>query len=196
MDGSLIDKQQNKRFYHRRIVWLGLPIGILLGVLIGLSCWQLASQPYLVFYKENSQEIVALLPVEYEASFSIIFVHSIHLKDVFETYRIRKDNQIEQTEIIYEEFGIGMPSHAPKGATFIQKENRYHIQNLGIIMPLMKIRNGKTVSEHRLCWQDKKGKEHQVYFNQYFTPGAWFTLEVKKLPRYKTWREVIINDKK
>lgn len=190
MDEAFRPKQQNNSSYHRPILW----IGFLVGILIGLGSW-LAPQPYVVFYKENSQEIAALLPVGYGATFSIVFVHSIHLKDVLETYKIRKDNQIEQTEIVYEEFGIGMPSQAPEGAVFSQRDGKYYIENLRQVMPVIKIRNGKTVSKHRLRWQDKKGNRHQVYFNQYFKPGAWFTVKVEKLPRYKTWREVIIDDK-
>ena len=156
----------------------------------------LSRQPVLVFANWKTQEIEALLPVESGTRFSIIFVHSIHLKDVIEKYRINEQNEIEQTDIIFEEFGIGMPSNAPPGAQFVTENGKYHIKNLNLIMPSMIIRNGKTVSKHRLVWFDKNDQAHQVYFNDYFRPGAWLEIKVKNLPRYFLWKEPLIHDSK
>ncbi|NLA50940.1 MAG: DUF1850 domain-containing protein [Alcaligenaceae bacterium] len=156
----------------------------------------LSRQPVLVFSNRNTQEIEALLPIESGSRFSIIFVHSIHLKDVIEKYRINEQNEIEQTDIIFEEFGIGMPSNAPPGAQFVIENGKYHIKNLNLVMPSMTIRNGKTVSERRFVWVDKNNQEHQVYFNDYFKPGAWLEIKIKKLPRYFLWKEPLIHDSK
>lgn len=156
----------------------------------------LSRQPLLVFLNRQTQEIEALLPVESGSRFSIIFVHSIHIKDVIEKYRVNEQNEIEQTDIIFEQFGIGMPSNAPTGAQFVTENGKYHIKNLNLIMPSMIIRNGKTVSEHRFLWVDKNNQEHQVYFNDYFKPGAWLEIKVQKLPRYFLWKEPVIHDSK
>lgn len=156
----------------------------------------LSRQPLLVFLNRQTQEIEALLPVESGSRFSIIFVHSIHIKDVIEKYRVNEQNEIEQTDIIFEQFGIGMPSNAPTGAQFVTENGKYHIKNLNLIMPSMIIRNGKTVSEHRFLWVDKNNQEHQVYFNDYFKPGAWLDIKVQKLPRYFLWKEPVIHDSK
>ncbi len=88
-------------------------------------------------------------------TFQIIFTHSIHLSDVIEKYRVTKDNKIEQYEIVFEEFGIGMPSNAEEGQEFVYEDGKYHMKNLNNIFPSMNIRNGRTVSEHRLVWGEK-----------------------------------------
>src|SRR5699024_6657870 len=124
--------------------------------------------------------------------FDIIFTHSIHLTDVAEKYEITENNEIMQYEIIYEEFGIGMPSNALEGETFVHENGKYHVKDLQNIFPTMNIRNGKTVSEHRLVWGDHGS--HQVYFNEFFDPGAWFKVKVERLPLLQTWKEVKIHD--
>src|SRR5699024_7136774 len=53
----------------------------------------------------------------------------------------------------------------------------------------MKIRNGKTVSKHRFVWNEGN-KEHKIKFNDYFEPGAWFTVKHDNLSMLDLWKEV------
>ena len=149
-------------------------------------------QRALVFYYENSDEMVAYLPVKTGDSFQIIFTHSIHLSDVLEKYRVLENGQIEQYEIVYGQYGIGMPSNAEDGQQFLYKDGKYHIQNMGLRFTSMNIRNGKTVSRHRLVWG--REEEHLVWFNDYFLPGEWYTVKVENLPRWKVLKGVEIVD--
>lgn len=152
------------------------------------------TQSSLVFYQENTDHIAAYLPLEKQEHFQIIFTHSIHLTDVIEKYEITKDNDILQDEIVYEEFGIGMPSNAEEGQVFESEDGTYHIKNLNNVFPEMNIRNGKTVSEHRLLWGDENDMQHKVLFNDFFEPGDWFKVEYTNLSLFKTWKEVKIHD--
>lgn len=152
------------------------------------------TQPSLVFYQENTDQIAAYLPLKKEQSFQIIFTHSIHLTDVVEKYEITNNNDILQNEIVYEEFGIGMPSNAEEGQDFEYEDGKYHIKNLNNVFPEMNIRNGKTVSEHRLLWGDADDMQHKVLFNDFFEPGGWFKVKYTKLSLFKTWKEVKIHD--
>lgn len=148
----------------------------------------------LIFYEKNTDKISAYLPIEAGQTFQIIFTHSIHLTDVVEKYEITEDRQIKQYEIVFEEFGIGMPSNAEGNEEFIYENGKYHIKNMNNLFPSMNIRNGKTVSKHRLIWKDNKGKEHTVNFNDYFAPGEWYTVKVGKLSLLETWEEVKIRE--
>src|SRR5699024_6489267 len=82
----------------------------------------------------------------------IIFTHSIHLTDVVEIYEVTADHRMKQSEIIFEQFGIGMPSNAEEGETFVYEDGKYHIQHMNHRFTSLNIRNGKTVSNHRLIW--------------------------------------------
>ncbi|RDW20454.1 DUF1850 domain-containing protein [Oceanobacillus chungangensis] len=146
----------------------------------------------LVFYVENTSEIAAYLPLDKEDTFQIIFTHSIHLTDVVEKYIVTDNLEIMQYEMIYEEFGIGMPSNAEEGQTYVYEDGKHHIKDVDTIFPFMNIRNGKTVSEHRLVWGENA--EHIVWFNQYFVPGAWFKVKATKLSLWELMEGVKIHD--
>src|SRR5699024_1722300 len=115
----------------------------------------------IVFYEENTDNIAAFLPIKEGEKFDIIFTHSIHLTDVVEKYQVTNDLNIMQNEIIFEHFGIGMPSNAEGEEVFEYKDGKYHISNLNNIFESINIRNGKTVSEHRLLWDaEEAGKQN------------------------------------
>lgn len=152
---------------------------ILLVIMLSLT---IPVKTAVVFYEENTDEIAAFLPLKIGETFDIIFTHSIHLTDVVEKYQVTEDLNIMQYEIIFEHFGIGMPSNAEGEEVFEYKDGKFHISNLNNHFESMNIRNGRTVSEHRLLWQtDKDETQNMVWFNDYFDPGAWFTVKVEKL---------------
>jgi len=167
----------------------------IIAIIIFLAGIALSFVPFrsaLVFYKENTNHIEAFVPMDKEDEFQIIFKHSIHLTDVVEKYEVMDNDMIKQTEIVYEEFGIGMPSNAQEGETFVYEDGKYHIKDLNNIFHSMNVRNGKTVSETRLVWGIQG--EHLVWFNDYFKPGAWFTLKIEKLTLWQYLKGVRIHE--
>lgn len=168
---------------------LGWLISILLMSLLILFLFPV--QKAVVFYYEKTSNQAAYLPLESGESFQIIFTHSIHLSDVIEKYRMTEDNQIEQYEIVFEQFGIGMPSNAGEGEEFVYENGKYHIKNISRIFPSMNIRNGETVSRHRLVWGEE---QHRVWFNDYFPPGAWYTVKVEDLTLWQIMKGVKIHE--
>lgn len=177
-------KLQSKRIY---LFW-GLT---LIAGLTAFFCL-IPFQTALVFYTENTDHLEAYLPLDEGDQFQFIFTHSIHLTDVVETYVITDIHEIKQTEIVYEEFGIGMPSNAQPGEEFVYEDGKYHIKNLSNTFPFIKIRNGKTVSENRLVWG--RNQEHFVWFNEYFDPGSWFTVKVENLTLWQAAKGAKIHD--
>ncbi|SER55787.1 protein of unknown function [Gracilibacillus ureilyticus] len=144
----------------------------------------------LVFYHENTNKIEAFLPLETGDTFQFIFTHSIHLTDVVETYEVTDDLEIKQNEIAYEHFGIGMPSNAGEGEKFTYEDGKYRISKLDNIFSSINIRNGKTVSRNRLIWGNEG--ENLIWFNQYFDPGAWFKVKIKRITLWEYIRGVRI----
>ncbi|MFD1851975.1 DUF1850 domain-containing protein [Oceanobacillus bengalensis] len=172
-----------------------LILPLLIALLLLLILLFVPFRTALVFYKENTSTVEALLPIKQGETFQIIFKHSIHLTDVVEKYKITSDLNIQQYEFVYEEFGIGMPSNAEEGETFEYIDGKYYIKNMSNIFPTMNIRNGKTVSEHRLVWGTEENEEaHMVWFNDYFEPGAWFTVKVERLSLWDYLKGVKIHE--
>lgn len=146
----------------------------------------------LVFYKENTNHVVAYLPIEEGDSFQIIFTHSIHLTDVTEVYEVLPNHSLKQNEMIYEQYGIGMPANAPEGGTIEYVDGKIHIRDMNITFPHINLRNGKIVPRHRLVWGDNF--EHIAWFKDYFEPGARFTVKYSKLSIWQLLKGVKIHE--
>lgn len=149
-------------------------------------------QTALVFYKGDTHQIRAYLPIQKGDNFQMIYTHSIHLTDVVEKYNVVKDHKIKQYETVYEHYGIGMPTNAEGDEEFVYENGKYHIKNMNRIFESIDYRNGKTVSKNRIVWG--KHAEHLVWFNTYFDPGEWVTIKVKDLSLWEYWKGVEIHD--
>lgn len=68
------------------------------------------------------------LKVGKEKDFQIVFTHSIHLTDVIESYRVRKDERIQLVSMQYSDVAIGMPAHAEEGQTLIYEDGIYTLK--------------------------------------------------------------------
>lgn len=171
----------------RKLFFIFTAVLLTCGVLL---FFKLPVQKAVVFYRQNTDEIAAYLPVEVGDSFQIIFTHSIHLTDVVEKYRVTDDNEIVQYEFVFEQFGIGMPNHAREGEIFTYEDGKYHIKNMNNRFSQLNIRNGKTVSRHRLVWGEQG--EYQVWFNDYFIPGGYYVVKVEDLTLWQALEGVKI----
>ncbi|GIO24408.1 DUF1850 domain-containing protein [Oceanobacillus sp. J11TS1] len=162
---------------------------VLVGGVIGISV-NYPIQTALVFNDGESGKLTAFLPLNENDYFSITFTHSIHLTDVVEKYRVTEDLKIEQYEIVYEEFGIGMPSNAGEGEEFIYDDGKYHIRNMKHQFESLNIRNGEVVSNHRLAWHDTTTVKEccEVPFNDYFVPGDWYKVSVENITLLDYWK--------
>lgn len=84
----------------------------------------------IVFQPNNTKATLAYIPIKDVTTFQIRYTHSIHLSDVVESYKITPDQKLQQVELMYEDFAIGMPSNAEAGETFEQINGSYYIKNM------------------------------------------------------------------
>lgn len=146
------------------------------------------------FYDDQADEMIAYRPLKTEDTFQIVFVHSIHLTDVTEKYEITTEGKIKQYEMIFSQFGIGMPSEVEEHEVIEYKDGFYHLTQINNIFDTLHIRNGKTVSEHRFRWQPQGEELHEVFINDYIAPGETFILKVAKITLLDMWKEVKIHE--
>ncbi len=154
-------------------------------VLIIMFPWKQA----LVFEEGRTKQQVAYLPMADGDAFDIIFVHSIHLTDVTESYVVT-GQQIEQKMIRFSQYGIGMPAEVHEGERYEYKDGMHHLYVNDVYFDSMNIRNGKTVSNHRLVVKRRGEREKQLQFNDYFVPGDWYAVSIQKLSLWQLWRGV------
>src|SRR5690625_7542332 len=113
----------------KKFLMILLPVIILFTILILLI---IQIKQSLVIYDENTNDIEAYLPMDSQDTFQIIFTHSIHLTDVVEKYVVLDNQHIQQYEMVYEEFGIGMPSNAQGDEEFVHEDGKVNIKKMEI----------------------------------------------------------------
>lgn len=163
-------------------------IFLFLVALLIIIIFMIPFQRSIVINKMHSKEILAYVPVHQgDNIFAIQYTHSIHLTEVRESYKILKNNQIEQFELMYDDTSIGMPSEAENGETFVRENGHYYIKNMKRIFPSFNLSTGKVIANHRLIYKNKK-----YPFKKFIKPGTFITIQVKKLSLFQLLKGVNI----
>ncbi|MEH7013297.1 DUF1850 domain-containing protein [Neobacillus niacini] len=144
-------------------------------------------QKAIVFQPNHSKAELAYIRVKDETDFQIKYTHSIHLSDVVESYKVTHDQRIQQYELMYEDFAIGMPSNAEKGETFEQINGAYYIKNMKREFSFFHLRIGQVRANHTVIF---KNKEYPL--SQSIKPGTSVKVEIRKLNFIKQWKGVNI----
>jgi hypothetical protein len=148
------------------------------------------SFPYkqvLVIEQENTKKILAYTPLENKDRFIIKYTHSIHLSDVLEHYKILENGNIMQTQLVYEDYAIGMPSGALNGEVFSSKDGKITISNMEREFLYIDLRIGQIVSNHQLIVNNIPYK-----FSRFVKPGAWVRIKHRKINLYEVLKGVNI----
>ncbi|MGA4718655.1 DUF1850 domain-containing protein [Fictibacillus nanhaiensis] len=116
------------------------------------------------------------------SEFSIEYIHSIHKTPVREIYQVRHE-EILQTEMRFQEFGVGMPSGAAEGEVFAQKGENYILSNMKRTFPSLDIRIGQIIANHTLLLNGNK-----YPFSAFSEKGSWVSIKVEKL---NIWQRLI-----
>lgn len=144
-------------------------------------------QQAIVFQPNHSTAKLAYLPVKDDFQFQIKYTHSIHLSDVVESYAITDKRMIQQYELMYEDFSIGMPANAENGEIFEQVNGKYYIKNMKLVLPYFHLRIGQVRANHRVIY---KNKEYPL--SRVLQPGTSVKVEIKKLNFFQQWKGVNI----
>lgn len=140
----------------------------------------------LSFSFQNTNKVITYIPVDMRGeSFQIKFTHTIHLSDVLETYSIDADNKIHQTEFMYEDFNVGMPSNAYGNERFVEKNGKYYITNMDRVHPYLDIKIAQTIPYHVVIYN---GEEHSLL--DFIEPGTWTRVQSKKINLWQLLRGV------
>lgn len=144
-------------------------------------------QQVIVFQPNHSSAELAYIPLNDESQFKIKYTHSIHLTDVVESYNITANLMIQQYELMYEDFSIGMPANAEEGETFEQKNGKYYIRNMKRLFPYFYLRIGQVRANHRVIFNKK-----EYPLSRSIKPGTSVKVEIRKLTFYELWKGVNI----
>ncbi len=146
---------------------------------------------FLVFEKENSKEVLAYHSINENEVFTISYTHSIHLSEVVEKYKVSKKDQIILTELIYESYGIGMPSNAYGNEKFEKKDGKIYITKMNRTFQLIDVRISKVVANHQLVI-----KKNHIQLEEYLNSGSWVRIKFRKLNAMEVLKGVNLYERK
>ncbi|WP_428911412.1 DUF1850 domain-containing protein [Niallia sp. Krafla_26] len=141
----------------------------------------------LVFQFQNSGQVLAYIPISSGETFQIKYTHSIHLSDVMDYFEVTEDGHLKQYQLMYEDFAIGMPSHASKGEIFEERDGKYYLKNMNRVFPSFDLRLGKVRANHTIVF---KGDEYPL--SQYLEPGTWVRVKMERISLWQQWKGVNI----
>ncbi|MFJ7940631.1 DUF1850 domain-containing protein [Peribacillus sp. NPDC096622] len=141
----------------------------------------------IAFSFEDQGELVAYFPLKKEKEFKIKYTHSIHLTDVLESYRL-SDKQIEQTELAYDDFAVGMPSNAEGEEVFEEKDGTYFIKNMQRNFTYIDLRVGQVKANHRLIYDEKT-----YTLAGFIKPGTWVRISSERISLWEQLKGVKIS---
>ena len=141
------------------------------------------------FYDAKTNEFIAFMPIDRKQFFSIQFTHSIHLSLVEETYEVTDNFEIRQIELMYDDFGIGMPSDAQGNERFVQEDGKYYIKDMDRIFPEIVLRVGEIVANHRLVLGNKT-----MPMASFSEPGSVLKIKPAKLNLWEQRKGVNVFD--
>ncbi|MDQ0162522.1 DUF1850 domain-containing protein [Bacillus alveayuensis] len=141
----------------------------------------------IAFYYEDTNQLLAYLPIQEEKTFQIEYTHSIHLTDVVETYQ-RLQNELVLTELEYENFAIGMPANAEGNESFVKKDGKYYILNMNRRFSFIDLRIGQVRANHKVIVDGKKYK-----LANFIKAGTWVRIKPTKLNIWQQLKGVDID---
>ncbi|TMU88039.1 DUF1850 domain-containing protein [Bacillus sp. BHET2] len=163
-------------------------VGAILLIVVLLGILFIPFHTYLVIEPRSTDGESVLFGLPENHSFSVRYTHSIHLSEVEEFYQQTPTDQIQQTELLYEDTAIGMPANAEGNEIFeVTKEGKYRISNMNKLFPYIDIRIGQVVANHRLVIDEK-----EYPLADYFDKGSVVRVQVKKQSLYDQWKGVTV----
>src|SRR5699024_5263676 len=139
------------------------------------------------FCEKNIENVTTNIHFKSGEVLEIHLVYFIRLKDLTEQHESIQIIKNKQGEMRISECSEGMHYEVKEYEKIFYEDCFYHLINMDNRFDSMKIRNGKTVSKHRFVWNEGN-KEHKIKFNDYFEPGAWFTVKHDNLSMLDLWK--------
>lgn len=124
---------------------------ILFAASAAAAVWIWASTiPVLTIRQAPDGPIVFQSPVDDGSRFSLIYIHSIHRTPVEELFVINENRQIVLDAMIFESYGVGMPTSPEGNETFRMADGKMRIENIGRTLPAFELRIGQVIADHKL----------------------------------------------
>ncbi|WP_199616982.1 DUF1850 domain-containing protein [Paenibacillus alkalitolerans] len=158
--------------FHRIGLWL-----ILFVTVVSAAVWLWASTiPALTIRQAADGRVVFQSPVDQGSRFSLVYIHSIHRTPVEEFFVINENRQIVLDSMVFESYGVGMPTSLEGSETFRMADGKMRIENIHRTLDSFDLRIGQVVADHKLRVRDQV-----IPLSQLSKPGSAIRFEISRL---------------
>lgn len=173
--------------YRKKIV----PLILFLILIVFLICFIPFKTAFTFTEHRNENPKVFYIPLESVNEFQIRYVHSIHLSDVIEFYKVTSNHEIQLLSMQYEDLAIGLPGYAEEGETFTEQDGVYTLTYEDEIIESFVMLIGDVDAELAFRYQG-----NELNLKKQLVRGKSYTFRVMKLSLYQMLKGVHMNVKR
>lgn len=154
-------------------------------ILISLLFFLVWPHHWLLARDDRSGAHLGMWRIEPEEPFTIIYIHSVQLSPVTETYHFNPSGDLILDETLFSSYGAGLPATTPYD--FEITEDSFRIYNIQLKMEHLVYRTGAVRANHRLLIGDQ-----DIPFTTFSEPRQAVELTYARKPLlYYVIKEVI-----
>jgi hypothetical protein len=161
-------------FFSRRFMrWTFIVVIVLILSTVAISRFSVTA---LTIRQLPDNRVVYQIPMEIGNQFKLIYIHSIHRTPVEERYHINAKRQIVVDAVVFDTYGVGMPSSLEGDETLRLENGKMVMDNMNRVVGAFDLRIGQVIANHTLYVKDKI-----IPLSQISTPGSAVRFEVDRL---------------
>ncbi len=176
-----------KRMKLRKII-------LLLTFLVGIIMLFVLFYPYrqmIVLEEVRSEQPTAYyLPLHGDRQFQVNYIHSIHLSNVKEQYRITDNGKLRFEFMQYEDVAIGLPGYAEEGETLQIEDGVYTLTFENRVIDSFVLYVGRVDADLSLRYEQQ---EYQL--KEFLQKGRSYEFHVAKISNYEILKGARIDGK-
>ena len=136
----------------------------------------------------SEQPATYYLPLHGDRNFQVNYIHSIHLTNVKEQYRITDNGKLRFEFMQYEDVAIGLPGYAEEGETLQVEDGVYTLTFENRVIDSFVLYVGRVNTDLSLRYG-----QHDYHLKEFLQKGHSYEFLVEKVSNYKLLRGVGLN---
>ncbi|AXH98534.1 DUF1850 domain-containing protein [Sporosarcina sp. PTS2304] len=130
------------------------------------------------------------LPLHTEQQFQINYIHSIHLSNVKEQYKITDDSKLRFEYMQYEDVAIGLPGYAEEGETLEVNDGIYTLTFDNRTIDSFVLYVGRVNTDLSLQYGQR-----EYHLKDFLERGQSYEFHVEKVSNLTLWKGVRLDGK-
>lgn len=169
-------------------------IFLLLTFLIGVTLLIVLFYPYrqMIILEEvrSEQPTVHYLPLQENRQFQINYIHSIHLSNVKEQYRITDNGKLRFEFMQYEDVAIGLPGYAEEGETLEVEDGVYTLTFENRVVDSFVLYIGRVDADLSLRYG-----QQEYHLKKFLQKGQSYEFRIADISNYEVLKGARIDGK-